>query len=192
MVRNAERARAAILDAALQLLRRGGGLTVDQVASAARCAKGLVHYHFHTKGELLAAAASRLAERRRARWAEAFRADTPDAAIRRSWELLVAESRDGTHRAWFALCAERGKVTVQTVSSEVASFSEAVAQAADALVRELGLTPTVSLQELGLLLAAVVHGCGLQLEAGVAPARLQGAYAAAWLGVLSLTRRAEG
>jgi AcrR family transcriptional regulator len=192
MVRNAERARAAILEAALQLLRRSGGLTVDQVADAARCAKGLVHYHFHTKGALLAAAASQLAERRRARWGEAFRADTPDAAIQRSWDLLVSESRDGTLRAWLALCAERDEVTGQTVSSEVDAFSDAIAKAAEILVRDLGLTPTVSPQELGLLLAAVVHGSGLQLAAGVPPARLQGAYAAAWLGVLSLTRRTVG
>jgi len=190
MARNAERARASILEAAVQLLRRNGGLTVDQVASSARCAKGLVHYHFRTKGALLAAAASRLAQQRRTRWAQAFRADTPDAAIRRSWDLLVSESRDGTLRAWSALCAERDKVTGQTVSSEVESFSNAIAQAADSLVADLGLTPTISIQELGLLLAVVVHGCGLQLEAGVPPARLQGAYAAAWLGVLSLTRPA--
>lgn len=180
------------MDAAIHLLRRNGGLTVDQVAAGARCAKGLVHYHFHTKGSLLAAAASRLAGQRRSRWAEAFRADTPDAAIRRSWDLLVSESRDGTLRAWSALCAERDKVTGQTVSSEVEGFSTAISQAADSLVRDLGLTPTISIQELGLLLAAVVHGCGLQLEAGVPPAGLQGAYAAAWLGVLSLTRPANG
>jgi len=191
MARNAERARTAILDAALQLLRRSGGLTVDQVAVAARCAKGLVHYHFHTKGALLAAAASRLAERRRAHWGRAFRAATPDAAIRQSWELLAAESRDGTLRAWFSLCSEPDKVTGRTVSTETEGFGATIAQAAESLVGELGLTPTVSIEELGLLLAAVVHGTGLQLEAGVPPAKLQGAYAAAWLGVLSLTRPAR-
>ena len=164
---------------------------MDQVAIAARCAKGLVHYHFRTKGALLAAAASRLAERRRARWGGAFRAATPDAAIHQSWELLVAESRDGTLRAWFGLCSEPDKMTGRTVSTEAQSFSAAIAQAAESLVAELGLTPTVSIEELGLLLAAVVHGTGLQLEAGVPPGKLQGAYAAAWLGVLSLTRPAR-
>lgn len=188
MARNAERARISILDATLQLLRRGGSLTVDQVAVAAQCAKGLVHYHYQTKGALLAAAASRLAERRRARWSGAFRAATPAVAISQSWELLVSESRDGTLRAWFALCAEPDEVTGRTVRKEVGSFGAAIALATDSLVAELGLTPTVSIQELGLLLAAVVHGTGLQLEAGVSPASLQGAYAAAWLGVLSLTR----
>ncbi len=191
MARDAKRARAAILEAADRLLRRGGGITVDQVAREARCAKGLVHYHFHTKAALLAATASHLAERRRARWAEAFRAQTPEAAIRRSWDLLVSESRDGTIRAWTALCAERDKVTGQTVSFEIEGFSNAIARATDSLIGELGLTPTVSIEEIGLLLAAVVHGSGLQLETGMTAAKLQGAYAAAWLGVLSLTRSAR-
>lgn len=163
---------------------------MDQVAREAHCAKGLVHYHFKTKAALLAAAASRLAERRRGRWTEVFQAPTPDAAIQRSWTLLASESRDGTIRAWTALCAEQDKVTGRTVKAESASFSATIAGAADGLLRELGLAPTVPIEELGLLLAAVVHGMGLQLESGMEPERLQGAYAAAWLGVLSLTRPA--
>jgi AcrR family transcriptional regulator len=191
MVRNAERARAAILEATLRLLRQSGGLTVDQVAGAAGCAKGLVHYHFHTRGQLLAAAASRLAESRRRQWTEAFRVKTPGDAIRRSWDLLVSEGRDGTLKAWLALCAEQDEVTGQAVSSEIDAFSSTVAEATAALVRDLGLTPTISVTELGLLLAGVVYGSGLQLEAGLPPARLQGAYEAAWLGVLSLTQPVE-
>ncbi len=190
MAKDSERARVTILDAADRLLRRGGGGTVDEVAREAHCAKGLVHYHFKTKAALLAAAAARLGERRRRHWAEAFHAPAPQAAIDRSWALLVSESKDGTVRAWTALCARAEKVTDQAVSSEFASFSKAVASAADGLLRELGLAPTVPIDELGLLLAGVVHGMGLQLESGAEPARLQGAYAAAWLGVLSLTRPA--
>src|SRR3989304_5753325 len=60
MAKNPERTRTSILDAADRLLRRGGGGTVDEVAREARCAKGLVHYHFKTKAALLAAAAARL------------------------------------------------------------------------------------------------------------------------------------
>lgn len=190
MSRDSRRARGAILDAAERLLRRGGGVTVDQVAREARCAKGLVHYHYQTKGGLLAATASHLAERRRTRWAEAFRAATPQGAIRGSWDLLLSEADDGTIRAWTALCAERNRVTGRSVSLEIEAFSNAIAGAAGALVSELGLVPTVPIEEIGLLLAAVVHGSGLQLATGTAPAKLQGAYAAAWLGVLSLTRPA--
>ncbi|HLB38748.1 MAG TPA: helix-turn-helix domain-containing protein [Gemmatimonadales bacterium] len=192
MAKNPERTRTSILDAADRLLRRGGGGTVDEVAREARCAKGLVHYHFKTKAGLLAAVATRLGERRRTRWAEAFRAPTPDAAIKRSWSLLVAEARDGTVRAWTALLAQREKATDQAVSVESATFSAAISDSADGLLKELGLVPTVPSEELGLLLAGVVHGMGLQLESGTEPERLQGAYAAAWLGVLSLTRQASG
>lgn len=188
MAKDPERARVTILDASDRLLRRGGGGTVDEVAREAHCAKGLVHYHFKTKAALLAAAASRLGERRRSRWTEAFQAPTPNAAIKRSWTLLVSESRDGTIRAWTALCAEHDKVTVRAVNSESASFSTAIAGATDGLLKELGLAPTVSIEEIGLLLAGVVHGMGLQLESGMEAEQLQGAYAAAWLGVLSLTR----
>lgn len=190
MAKDPERARVTILDAADRLLRRGGGGTIDQVAREAHCAKGLVHYHFKTKAALLAAAASRLAERRRDRWTEAFRAPTPDAAIKRSWTVLVSESRDGTIRAWTALCAERDKVTGRAVNAASASFSVTIAVAADGLLKELGLAATIPSEEIGFLLAGVVHGMGLQLESGMEPERLQGAYAAAWLGVLSLTRPA--
>jgi hypothetical protein len=104
----------------------------------------------------------------------------------------VAETRDGTVRAWTNLLAQREKITDQAVSLEFATFSTAIADAADALLTELGLAPTVPSEELGLLLAGVVHGMGLQLESGTEPQRLQGAYAAAWLGVLSLTQPAAG
>ena len=161
---------------------------MDEVSREARCAKGLVHYHFKTKAGLLGAVAARLGERRRHRWTEAFRQPTPQAAIDRSWALLVSESKDGTVRAWSALCAPSSDVTDQTVSTEVARFSQTIAGATDRLLGDLGLAPTVTVEELGLLLASVVHGMGLQLESGTEPARLQGAYAAAWLGILSLTR----
>ncbi|MBI2073189.1 MAG: TetR family transcriptional regulator [Gemmatimonadetes bacterium] len=190
MTKDPERARVTILDAAERLLRRGGGGTVDQVAHEARCAKGLVHYHFKTKAALLAAAATRLGERRRSRWAQAFQAPTPDAAIKRSWTLLLSESRDGTIRAWTALLAQHDQVTDRAVRLESASFSSAIASAANGLLEQLGLAPTVPIDELGLLLAGVVHGMGLELESGMEPERLQGAYAAAWLGVLSLTQPA--
>lgn len=191
MAKNPERARATILDAADRLLRCGGATTIDQVAREARCAKGLVHYHYKTKADLLAAAAGHLGDKRRARWARAFRAPTPDAAIEQSWALLVSEAKDGTIRAWTALCAEGHKVTDRAVNAEVTAFGAALVAAAEGLLKDLGLEPTVPLDELGLLLAGVVHGMGLELQAGIQPERLQGAYAAAWLGVLSLTRSAN-
>jgi hypothetical protein len=46
---------------------------------------------------------------------------------------------------------------------------------------------TVPDVEIGWLLGAVVDGMGLRLTGGGDRAQLEGAYAAAWLGVLSLT-----
>jgi AcrR family transcriptional regulator len=174
--------------AAERLLRRGGGGTVEQVAREARCAKGLVHYHFRTKGALLAAATARLGEARQKAWREAFRARSPQLAIERSWQLLFSESRNGTVRAWTSLYAQTDHITGRAVSEQIAAYGRTLADAAGALLGDLGLAPTIPTQEIGWLLAGVVHGMGLQLEVGAPPDRLQGAYSAAWLGVLSLTR----
>ena len=190
MPRDPERARNAILDAAERLLRRGGAGTVDQVAAEAHRAKGLVHYHFRTKGALLAAVAVRISERRRGAWAAAFAADSPEAAIRASWDLLAREHRTGEQRAWIALCADQDPVTGRAVSKEIEAFATGIVEATRGLLASLGLQPTVPVAEIGRYLASVVQGMGFQLAAGGDPEELQGAYAAAWLGALSLARPA--
>ena len=64
-----EASKAALAEAAERVLLEAGlnGLSLDRVAREAGCAKGLVNYHFRTKGDLLAAVAARLAARRRER-----------------------------------------------------------------------------------------------------------------------------
>jgi AcrR family transcriptional regulator len=188
MPRDPERARSAILDAAERLLRQGNGGTIDQVAREARRAKGLVHYHFGTKGALLAAVAVRISERRRRAWTAAFDAPTPDAAIQGSWLLLMREHEAGELRAWIGLCAEPDAATGRAVSKEIEAFAAEITEATGGLLASLGLQPTVPVVEIGRYLAAVVQGMGFQLAAGAAPEELQGAYAAAWLGALSLAR----
>lgn len=186
--RDATAARATIVAATLRLLRRGGGGTVEQVAREARCAKGLVHYHFRTKDALLAVVAKHLGEARQKAWREAFRATSPEQAIARSWELLVSESRSGAVRAWTSLHAQADHLTGRAVSERIVAFGETLAEATGELLRGLELAPTIPTREIGALLAGVVHGMGVQLEVGVPAERLQGAYAAAWLGILSQTR----
>jgi hypothetical protein len=56
------------------------------------------------------------------------------------------------------------------------------------LLEALGLEPRVAAAELGWYLAAVVQGMEVLLSAGARSTELEGAYAAAWLGILSLTR----
>jgi len=189
--RDPEPARRNILEAADRLLRRGTPGTVDQVAREAACAKGLVHYHFRTKAALLAAVAKRLGDARCQRWDRTFVTKTPRDAVRASWDLLLAEHADGTLRAWLALMTHRDKQTGQAVSAEVQRFATSVTQAASRWLQELGLEATIPLEEIGFLLAAVVWGTGFLLAAGIPPSCLQGAYDAAWAGVLSLTRPAR-
>lgn len=181
---------STILAAAERLLRkRGVGTpTLEAVAREAQCAKGLVNYHFSSKPILLAAVAEEMGRARAARWARAFEGPSADAAIRSTWELIVAERRDGTAAGWAALRAEVTRVTVQAVNSETASFARFLSQGVSGLLSALGLQPTVPAAELGWYLAAVVQGAEILLQAGAEPEEIQGAYAAAWLGILSLTR----
>lgn len=60
------------------------------------------------------------------------------------------------------------------------------------MLAELGLRPNIGPQELGLLLAGIVHGVGFALEVLGPSESLQEAYAAAWLGLLSLARPRAG
>jgi AcrR family transcriptional regulator len=185
---DSERTRRLILDAAERLLQRTGGATIDDVARDAQCAKGLVHYHFRTKDQLMAAVVADTFERRRRRWTDALQADTPQEAIEHSWQLLIDEHSSGVTRLWIVLGALEGRATVRSVSSETKSFSATITEASKALLSGLGLEPTIPAEEVGFYLASVIHGAGFQLQAGVSPDELQGPYAAAWLGVLSLTR----
>jgi AcrR family transcriptional regulator len=190
MARNAENSRLAILAAAERLLRRRGTTetTIEAVAKETRCAKGLVHYHFKTKPALLGSVAEQMGAAREAAWVAAFRAPSPEAAIQQTWDLVTREARDGTIRAWTSLLSERNSLTVQTVRHRIDTFATALSGAVSRLLQDLGLRPTIPVREMGWLLAGVVHGMGIQLDAGANPAELQGAYAAAWLGVLSLAK----
>lgn len=189
---DSDAAREAISRATIALIKERGTdkLTVDQVAKAAGVAKGLVHYHYKTKRGLFEAVAQEFAAQRRRRWSDAFGAEDPQAAIDTTWATLTTESMDGTLRAWGALFGSAGLVPEPLVKSETATFGRTLGEAARGMIVRLGLRPTIHASEVGWLLAAVVHGMGVLLMAGADEKELEGAYAAAWLGVLSLTRSA--
>jgi AcrR family transcriptional regulator len=185
---NSEKSKDSIVAAAEALIRHKGAanVTVDQVAKEAGCAKGLVHYHFKTKRGVIEAVAEHLAASRTAEWATAFRAPTPKGAIDQSWALLTRESEDGTVRAWTSMFGPSGVIPEQAVRKAVEDFASALGGAADELLRDLDMEPSILPSENGWLLGAVVHGMGLQLLSGADLEELEGAYAAAWLGILSL------
>ncbi len=192
MARSKQQTRSTILAAVGQVLRRRGAhaTTTDAVAREAKCAKGLVHYHFHTKQELLVEAVLQIADAREAAWVEAFDSPTPQDAIDRTWELVRAEADDGTLRAWTSLIALADEEVDRAVSSASKRFRERVTSATEALLRRTGRSPTIPADQLGWLLAAVVQGMAFHVAAGADLDVLQNAYAAAWLGVLSLTAEA--
>ncbi len=185
---DARQSQESILRAAEVLIKRKGaaGVTVEAVAREAGCAKGLVHYHYKTKRGLVEAVASHLAKRREVAWADAFHASAPKAAIDGTWHLLTEESDDGTIRAWASMFGPGNVLPDHVVNQVVTRFGAALGDAAHRMLGELDLEPTVPPSEIGWLLAAVVHGMGLQLLSGADRKELEGAYAAAWLGVLSL------
>lgn len=188
MTPQAKTSKESILAAAEQAIRETGAfnVTVAAVAQRTGCAKGLVHYHFKTKRALFDKVAHKMAADRRTRWQDALGSATPEEAFRASWRLLTQESTDGTIRAWTSLFTSRDHLPDQTVKSVMAAFSESLGSSVERLFRTVGLAPTVPTAEIGWLLGAVIYGVGLQLEGGAKHQDLEGAFAAAWLGVLSL------
>ena len=177
-----------ILGAAIGLLRNYAlsAITVGRVAEEAECAKGLVHYHFGTKEALFQSAAEQLGKERIAQWEASLAGGSVEEAIERSWQVLVTESLDGTLRAWVSLSAHGSEVIGQTVKHAESVLAERLAERLLSLFHELGLEARVPAGELGWLLVSIINGMGLALLDREA-AELEGAYAAAWLGLLSLT-----
>ena len=182
-------ARSAILGAAVALVRGGRGslITTDEVAQRAECAKGLVHYHFKSKDQLLAAAAEKLWQERADSWGAALTSVSPRASIGDAWKTLLKESSDGTSAASAALGLRTEKLVVQSINNGRVAFARGLTGALDKLLAQLGLEPSVPISALGALLVAVIEGIGLQLGSGAAPDEMEQAWSAFWAGLLSLT-----
>jgi AcrR family transcriptional regulator len=161
---------------------------MDRVANEAGCAKGLVTYHFKTKGDLLAAAANGLFAEREHLWKSALSAPTPEAAISRSWRVICDEVDQGFWRALSSLGAEIDKVTVRTVNNRQEEFCRTLALSVRDLLAGLALEPTVPGEELGHLVAAALQGFEIQLASGIARPHVESGHAALWVAILSLTR----
>ena len=184
-------ARERILECAEALVRQQGAdaMSIEAVAAAAGSAKGLVHYHFKTKQGLMSAIAERLTATRTNSWGMAFKAPSAEEAISQTWSLLTEESGDGTVQAWQSLVGFGDRLTDGLAKKLRGDFNESLGDALTSMLRdELGLTPTIPDAELGHLLEVVIDGMGFQLTSGTEESRLEGAYSAAWLSILSLTQ----
>jgi len=178
-----------ILTVAEDIVRTKGvnGTTLADIAIGAKCAKGLINYHFGTKKDLINIVADRIVEKRIDNWQSALQSDNPQSAIDKSWKLLCSEALDGTLRIWDETIDRNHNLTEQSVKAKHETFSQELGRIASVTLSKAGLKPRIPLSELGNLLAAVVHGIGKMLLAGMNQGELEGAYAAAWLGILSLT-----
>lgn len=156
--------RSAILAAAVHTLQRAGleGFTLETVARRAGVVKGLVLYHYGSRGRLLRAAATRIADSRAAALARAL-ASGGTAGLDACWEELRRQAEDGTARAWLGICAA-------------------------GLIDRSGSNDGFE----GSARQAVIDGCAAGLAAGVPLADLRDAYDALWLALLDVTDPVDG
>src|SRR6266850_2740343 len=194
MARPSSDARDRVLSVAVRHLTRAGisTITLDEIADEADCAKGLVTYHFGTKDQLVVAAAEEILRVHATEWQRALLAETVEAAVRQTWQTLVAEVREGFWRAWLSLAASRDRVIVHMVNNHTLKFVDLLRVAFESQIRTMGLEPTISVAELAQFLAVGLQGLGLQLAAGVKPEVLEGARSALWIAVLGMTRPTSG
>lgn len=162
MPKDASATRSAILSAAVQTLQRAGveGFTLDAVARRAGVVKGLVVYHYGSRGRLLRAAASQIAESRDLALAKALEAGSGMRGVDACWDELRKHAEDGTARAWLSLCA---------------------AGMLDRSARNADLEETAR--------QAVLDGCAAALAAGVPLSDARDAYNALWLALLEVTEQ---
>lgn len=156
--------KAAILTAALQILKRSGleGFSIAAVARRAGVAKGLVLYHFASRRRLLRQCGAGLAAERNRRLAPALAPSAGLAAIDAAWEALLEQTADGTTRAWLALSAA-GVVEAAAGDQRMATRAR----------------------------QAVLDGCAAGLGSGGAAGTMEEAYTALWVALLSV-ESAEG
>jgi AcrR family transcriptional regulator len=185
-------ARRRILAAALQVVTRdpGATATIDQIASVAGCAKGLVHYHFKTKDGLLAEVATGLWTERASDWRRALSHRDPGAALGAAWTLLQSEASDGRLRAGAGLGLAKSEMAGQSVRRGRAELVRALTDGLVELFAHMARATTVPPSEIGALLAALIEGLGLQLASGEPAQQLEPAWSAFWAAALSLTRPA--
>jgi AcrR family transcriptional regulator len=160
--KDAAATRSNILSAAVQTLQRGGveGFTLEAVARRAGVVKGLILYHYGSRGRLLRAAAAQIATSRSAAIERALASARGTGALDACWAELRRQAEDGTARAWLSLCT----AGLIDRSARNAHFEDAARD-------------------------AVIDGSAIALATGVPLADAKDAYDALWLTLLEVTQK---
>ena len=151
--------------------------TVEEVASKARCAKGLVNYHYRSKADLLDQTAEAIAFNRHARRLAAVANSTGLASIDHLWETIAFDVRSGWFAAWLGFAARGGASRARL---ELPEFG---AQLRDALGRALELAPDVLPEP--QVLCSIFDGVALRLLLGEPEERVFDAFHRLLLGAIN-------
>ena len=171
--------RARIVQSATALLTSMGlhRWSVEQVATGAGCAKGLVHYHFGTRTALLAAVISAMARGRMARRVAAL-APRGTLALDGLWTVLREDVREGVSRAWLEAGLD-GNQDLRGAMAPDQGELDAFAMACSAAMELPPLAPRRALMVL-LLLDALEAA----LVRGAPETEVREAYERVWLGMM--------
>ena len=176
---NAGVSRETIVQSAVVVIANGKltDWTVDDVAANAKCAKGLVLYHFKSKEGLLLEVADRIRRSLSQRRLEAVSGGSKGApALDRLWTVLTEDLKSGVFGLWVGLLGDSRtrKAAARTVQDD----SELIKAAAEAL--------GVHTDSLGLpLIPPALDGYALELLQGRSPGEVRERFDSFWLGVLS-------
>lgn len=180
--------RDKLVSAACMALRERGlaALTVASVASRAGVSTALVHYHFDTKGQLLLAAATRLAAARSANRLEAIGSRNGLRALDDVWEMLLGSAESGEERAYLELALrglEDDGIAV-ALADDRAREHAALGSRLPVLLADLGASPVAGIEELVVVVTAALDGFTLALLYQPATS-VRAAYDAFWLTMIS-------
>ena len=171
----------------MALEERGlAALTVASVASRAGVSTALVHYHFDTKGQLLLAAAARLAAARSAHRLDALGRGTGLRALDDVWEMLLGSAESGEERAYLelALLGLEDDGIAAALAEDRSREHAALGSRLPALLADLGANPVAGIEELVVVVTAAFDGFTLALLYQPA-ASVRAAYDAFWLTMIS-------
>lgn len=176
-----------ILAAAAECVVRGGvaGTSMQDVAVAADVSKGLIHYHFRDKAQLLATLVDWLTTRVIGRQRAASGHVRPENAVDIVWSWTEGELRAGDLRALVAVSLDENEEVRVAAGAALGRRRLAATEMVAAVYGALELTPRVPAALLAEVMVAFLDGLATASTiSGTAEQRV--AFDAFWLAILSL------
>lgn len=176
-----------ILAAAAECVVRGGvtSASMQDVAAAAGVSKGLIHYHFRDKTQLLATLVEWLSTRIIGRQRAATGHVRPENAVDIVWSWAEGELKSGDLRALVAVSLDGSPEVLAAASAALGRRRTASTEMVGAVYSALELTPRLPSALLAEVLVAFLDGMSAD-SSFTDPADRRVAFDAFWLALLSL------